>query len=307
VSSPTVARPAVYLVAAATVTVLGSNWPIMAAGVDLVPPLWLAAIRLGGAALLVAAVMLAQGRLRRPVSADRPIVLSVGLVRLSLVTAFVFAALRVVPPGRSSILVYTGALWAAPLAALTLHERLTGLRVVGLALGCVGLVLLLEPSSFDWGDPRVLTGTAMLLVAAVANASTTVHVRGHRWIGSPIELMPWQLGLGAIPIVVVAVFVEGAPSIAWTWTTVAIVAYQIVLASAFALWGLLTVGRSLPAITANLTVMAVPVVGLVTSVAFTDEQLTPSVVASLVLILAGVGAGLLSDRLRPDEPLPPAD
>jgi drug/metabolite transporter (DMT)-like permease len=60
-------------------------------------------------------------------------------------------------------------------------------------------------------------------------------------------------------------------------------------------------------ITANLTVMSVPVVGLVTSVAFTDEQLTPSVVASLVLILAGVGAGLLSDRLRPDEPLLPAD
>jgi drug/metabolite transporter (DMT)-like permease len=77
------------------------------------------------------------------------------------------------------------------------------------------------------------------------------------------------------------------------------VAYQILLGSAFGLWGLLTIGRSLPAITANLSVMAVPVVGLMTSVKFTGEPLTLTVVASLVLVLTGVALGLLSDRLRP--------
>lgn len=298
-------RPAVYALVVITVVILGANWPIMASGVDLTPPLWLAAIRIGGAALLVGAVLGIRGKLRLPAPEDRQIVFSIGLGRLALVTALVFTALRFVPPGRSSILVYTGALWAAPLAALVLHERLTTLRLAGLAIGCAGLVLLLEPWSLDWGDSRLLLGIAMLLLAAVANASATVHVRWHRWVRSPVELMPWQLALGAIPLALVAFAVEGLPSIRWTGTTVAIVVYQIAFASAIGVWGLLTIARSLPAITANLSVMAVPVVGLTTSIVFTGEPLTVSVVASLALVLAGVGAGLLSDRLEPEPVLPP--
>lgn len=302
---PTMRRPAVYVLAAATVGVLGTNWPIMAEGVELVPPLWLATFRMGGAALVVAAVLGARGRFRRPAREDRSILLTVGVGRLALVTALVFSALRFVPPGRSSILAYTGALWAAPLAAIVLRERLTGLRLTGLALGFTGLVLLLEPWSLDWRNTQLLWGVGMLLVAATANASTTVHIRGHRWVRSPIQLMPWQLGLAAVPIAGLALTLEGFPSVRWTGGTVAIVGYQILLGSAFGLWGLLTIGRSLPAITANLSVMAVPVVGLMSSVVFVGEPLTLTVVSSLVLVLAGVALGLLSDRLRPEPILPP--
>jgi drug/metabolite transporter (DMT)-like permease len=298
-------RPAVYVLAAATVLVLGANWPIMAEGVDLIPPMWLAAFRLSGAALVIAVVLSMQGRLAVPARADRSIWLSIGLVRLAAVTALVFAALRFVPPGRSSILAYTGALWTAPLAAVFLHEHLTSLRLAGLAIGTVGLVVLLEPWSLDWSDTGLLVGTGMLLFAATGNASTTVHIRGHRWVGSPIELMPWQLGLASVPIFVLAIALEGVPDVRWTGGTVAIVVYQVFLASAFGLWGLLTIGRSLPAITANLTVMAVPVVGLATSVIFVAEPLTVAVVAGLVLVLAGVTLGLLSDRVYGEGLTPP--
>jgi drug/metabolite transporter (DMT)-like permease len=74
------------------------------------------------------------------------------------------------------------------------------------------------------------------------------------------------------------------------------VAYQIALGSAFGFWGLLTISRSLPAITANLLLMAVPVVGLLSSVVLVDEPLTPTVVCSLALVLTGVGLGIASDR-----------
>jgi drug/metabolite transporter (DMT)-like permease len=299
-------RPAVYVLVAATVVVLGVNWPIMSAGVDLVPPLWLTTFRMGGAALLIAVVLALRGRLAPPARADRAIWLSVGLVHLALVNALVFVALGFVPPGRSSVLVYTGALWTFPLAAVFLHERLTAWRVCALVLGLAGLVLLLEPWALGWGDTELLLGIGMLLLAAVGNAATTVHIRGHRWAGSPIELMPWQLGLATVPIIVLALALEGPPDVRWTGGTVAIVAYQIVLGSSFGLWGLLTIGRSLPAITANLGVMAVPVVGLATSVAFVDERLSVAVAVALALVLAGVAIGLLSDRSTPDGILPPA-
>ncbi|MDQ4107696.1 MAG: DMT family transporter [Actinomycetota bacterium] len=299
--APVLRRPAVYLLAAATVAVLGLNWPIMSAGVDLIPPLWLAAFRMGGAALVVAAAMSTRG-IPRPQAADRPILWSVGLVRLALVTTLVFSALEFVPPGRSSILVYTASLWTVPLAVAFLHERLTAFRLAGLALGSAGVALLFEPWALDWSDTQVLAGIVMLLVAAVANAATTVHIRVHRWAGTPFELMPYQLAVAAVPVAIVAATIEGAPDIRWTTTAVGIVAYQILLGSAFGFWGLLTISRSLPAITTNLTLMAVPVVGLVSSIGITGEQLTPAVAVSLVLILAGVGLGMLSDRQR-REPL----
>jgi drug/metabolite transporter (DMT)-like permease len=225
-------------------------------------------------------------------------------VRLSLVTALVFSALRFVPPGRSSLLVYTASLWTVPLAVAFLHERLTRFRVAGLTLGSLGVVLLLEPWTLDWADTDLLVGLGMLLLAALGNASTTVHIRAHRWSGTPLGLMPWQMAIAAIPIAAIALAVEGAPSIRWTVETVAIVVYQILLASAFGFWGLLTISRSLPAITTNLILMAVPVVGLASSIPLADEDLTVAVAVSLVLILAGVALGILSDR-RPEEPAPP--
>jgi drug/metabolite transporter (DMT)-like permease len=293
-------RPAVYAVAALTVAILGTNWPIMSAGVEQMPPLWLATLRIGGAGILVSLVLGIRGQLRRPASQDRPIVLSIGLGHLALVTGLVFVALRFVPPGRSSILVYTSALWAAPLAAFVLHERLTRLRLTGLLVGGTGILLLLEPWSLDWGDAHLLWGIGMLMLAAIANAATAVHVRWHRWVGSAIQVMPWQFGIATVPLAVLAYTVEGPPSVTWSRATAAIVAYQVVLASGVGVWGLLTVGRNLPAITANLTVMAVPVIGLGTSVAFRGEPLTIGVVASLALVLTGVVAGLLSDRLTPE-------
>jgi drug/metabolite transporter (DMT)-like permease len=292
-------RPAVYVLAGATVLALGAHWPIMAAGLDRMPPMWLAAWRITGAALVMVTVLAARGRLSVPHREDRPIWLSVGLVQLAFVTAIVFVALRYVPPGRSAIIAWTSPLWTAPLARIFLHERLTALRLTGVMLGTIGLIVLLEPWALDWSDRRILIGTAMLLAAAIGNASTAVHVRGHRWKGSPMELMPWQLGLAAAPIIVLALALEGRPETQWDSTTVAIVGYQILFGSAFGLWGILTIGRSLPAITANLSVMPVPVVGLATSVIFLDESLTVGVVAGLVLVLLGVALGLLSDRVGP--------
>src|SRR4051812_16045498 len=209
---PTMRRPAIFLLVAATVVVLGANWPIMAVGLEHVTPLWLASFRIDAAAVVVIVLLSARGRLRIPAGGDRAIWLSVGLVQTGLVTALVFVALQVVPPGRSSIIAYTSALWAIPLAVRFLGERLTAARGAGVAIGTLGLVVLLQPWALDWGDARLLVGTAMLLVGAIATAATTVHVRGHRWVRSPMDLMPWQLGLAAIPLTALALVVESARS-----------------------------------------------------------------------------------------------
>jgi drug/metabolite transporter (DMT)-like permease len=300
---PLMRRPAVYLLGAATVVVWGLNWPIMAEGITRMPPEWLAAFRLAGAAVLMGVIMATRHTVRLPSRHDLPIVLSVGVVGFAVVTTTVFAALRFVPPGRSSIVVYSSTLWTAPMAAIVLSERLTRYRVIGLLCGCTGLVLLLAPWSLDWSDGRTLTGVGLLLFASVMAAAVTVHVRAHSWRGTPLQLMPWLLGVGALPIVILAFAIHGPPHVAWTPSTLAIVTYQIVLASAFAEWGAVTLTRSVPAISATLILMAVPVVGLLSSIAFVDESASAADLISLVLVLGGVALGVLSDR-RSGPPIP---
>ncbi|NIR38934.1 MAG: EamA family transporter, partial [Actinobacteria bacterium] len=74
----------------------------------------------------------------------------------------VFLALEIVPPGRSSILIWTSSLWTVPIAAAFLGERMSRLRWAGLLAGVAGILFVFEPTRLDWGDSRVLLGHGML-------------------------------------------------------------------------------------------------------------------------------------------------
>lgn len=296
--APLVRGAALAAVAVATVLVLGLNWPVMTWGLETIDPLWLTAYRLIGAGLGLAVVLGLTGSLRRPPRADLPIVVSVALLRLALVYALVFSALLLVPPGRSSMLVHTTGLWVVPLAAWLLGEWLTRRKAGGIIVGVTGIVLLIEPWGLVPGEGALL-GYAMLLGAAVASAVANVHVRGHRWTASPLMLMPWQLLVAGLATLPVALAVHGAPTLAWTTREVAVVAYQVVLASGFGVWGILTLGRSLPAATAGAVWMAVPAVGVASSVVLVGEQVTPVALAGMLLVAAGVWLAVSADRSRP--------
>ncbi len=295
--APIITSPRIYLVGAVTVLILGLNWPVMSWGVRLIPPLWITSFRLLGAALLVMVILAAKGRLRLPPREDYNIVASVAVIRLALVYCLAFTALLYVPPGRSSLLVHTSGLWAAPIAVVFLAERLDPLKRLGLVLGVGGIVLLMEPWNLSVGRGAAL-GYAMLLLAALASALGAVHVRGHRWAATALMLMPWQLLVAGSLTSVAALLFHGMPLIRWTGPAVAIVAYEVVLASGVGLWGTLTLSRSLPAVSTGVLLMAVPVIGVGSSVLLVGEPLTAAVVSGSILAFAGVAANIASDRRK---------
>jgi drug/metabolite transporter (DMT)-like permease len=287
---------------AATVLTLGFNWPLLAIALRDVSPLWLTTMRVLGATLVIFSIASASHSLRLPPRSDLPVVLSVAVGRLILVMVLVFTALQLVPPGRSSVLVWTSSLWTVPMAVMVLGEHMSRRRWMGLAFGIAGIVVMVEP----WGggmDAGVLTGYGLLLVAATLQAATAVHVRHHSWTASPIELLPWQLLIAAVPLTVATLAVEGLPSFRWTATLVAIVIYQGALATGFAMWAQLTVLQLLPAITTNLSLMMVPVLGLLSSVVVVDEELT--VTAAIAAVMIGVGVLLGVGLVRTPSPPPP--
>jgi drug/metabolite transporter (DMT)-like permease len=293
---------AVYVVLFLVVLALGVNWPVMSIALRSVSPLWMAVFRLVAATATVLVLTAATGRLEMPHRRDYPVVASVAVFGLVLVFVLVFFALEIVPPGRSSILVWTAGLWTVPLAVAFVGESMGRRRWLGLITGIAGMLLVFEPTRLAWTDGRVVLGHGMLLGAAFTHAGVAVHIRRHRWVSTPLRLLPWQLAAATLPMAALALAVEGLPSVAWTPGLAANLAFQGVVVSGFATWGQMTVLRSHTAIGTNLVLMLVPVVGLLSSVLVVGETLTVAVVAGLVLVVAGVATARVADsgpRVRP--------
>lgn len=283
-------RRSAPLLLISVVILWGANWPLLKMALAHCPPLWFAVLRLVLGLLSVAIVLAPLGRLKLPARQDWPLVVSVGLLQMVAFGALINLALMIVPAGRSSILAYTTPLWVAPGAVLMLGERLDRARLAGLALGLAGIAVLFNPLGFDWSDDRALLGNGLLLAAALAWAAAILHVRRHRWAGSPLELAPWQMLVALPPLAALAWAVEGPfqadGSAAFFWLSL----YNGPLATAFAFWAAITVTRLLPAVTVSLAFLCVPVAGLLFAAWWLHEPLTATNLTGLGLICTGVAA-----------------
>ena len=122
---------------ALVVLIFGTSWPLLKIGIQAgATPIWFAAARACCSTLGAVALVGALGLLRWPGRRDWPIILSNGILQLSLFFALSNLALRYIPPGRSAVLAYTTTLWLVPLEALTLP------LVVGAVLVLFGIVIV---------------------------------------------------------------------------------------------------------------------------------------------------------------------
>jgi drug/metabolite transporter (DMT)-like permease len=289
-------RALAYVLLVGVSVVWGLHWVVAKVGLETMPPFQYGMLRiLTGLAVLVG-ILAARRDLRVPSRADLPIVLSVGLGPIASGIALMNLALLVVPAGRSSILVYTMPIWVAVLGALFFGMRPGRLELGGVALGFLGIVLLLNPAVIDWSTEGEVAGVAMLLVNAVVWALAAIHIRRHTWHASPLELQPWQLLVAVVPLAVLALVFDAGASIDWTPQTVLVLLYSGPVATAFAYWASQSVTRSLGPLASTTGFLAVPVVGLLAGSVLLGESLGPVDAAGFALVLGGVAATSLGAR-----------
>lgn len=289
------------------VLIWGSNWPIMKMGLHHIQPLWFASFRLMLGTVTMALLLAPMGRLRLPPRGDWPVVLSLGLLNMGLFIMLTNLALMVVPAGRSAILAYTTPLWVAPGAALFLGEKLSPGRIFGVALGLGGVLVLFNPLGFDWSDRSAVMGNGLLLLAALMWAGAILHIRGHRWQSSPLDLTPWQLLVGLVPVLPLAIFVEGPPRPDGSFELIWTLAYNGTLATGLAFWAMVTVNRLLPALTVSLSFLCVPAGGLAFSALLLGETISATNLGGLILIAGGVAmVAIIGARETPKKTHNPA-
>jgi drug/metabolite transporter (DMT)-like permease len=276
----------------------GFNWPVAKLLVQSVPPLWMVAIRSAIALVVLFVLALATRSLSLPKRGDLPVVFNIALLHMSAFAILMAWGLMHVPAGRSIVLGFTTPLWVIPGAILFLGERITPRRAAGMALGLVGLALLFNPLAMDWSDPRALTGNGLLMLAALCWAVSIVHLRGHRWVSTPYQLVFWEVLLATGVLFIAAAVFEDVPQIDWDARLVLLFLYAGVFGVALAYWAMASVNRSVPAMTVSLGMLATPVVGIAGAILLLDEPFSPGLAAALAVIVAGIVLGTLGERNR---------
>lgn len=276
----------------------GFNWTAMKVALSEVPPWTFRSLCLGlGAAVLFIALRAGGRRLVLPTGQWGRLWL-LALLNITSWNMLVAFGVGMIPSGRAAILAYTMPVWAVPLSVWLLGERITGAKLFGLALGLGGLALLLGESFVSLGAAPL--GSLLVLGAAVSWALGTVMQKRF-----PVSLpagpyTAWIMLLGGVPIFIGALVFEdfrdlGRVSLAPALGT----AYNVFIAFAFAHWAWIKIATSVPVSVFSISMLLIPVVGVVSGMLFLGERPTWAEYGALVLVL-----GALVTVMRPRRAAP---
>ena len=265
----------------------GYTWVLAKQGLQYAPPFAFAAERCVGGALSLLIVLKLIGK---PLKLVAPFqTLGVGLTQVAGFMIFQTWALVEGGPGKTAVLIFTMPIWTLLLAWPLLGERVRGKQWLAAASTLTGLLMIIEP----WDMHASLFSKFLGLMAALCWASGTILIKRLR-ATTPVDLLTltaWQMVLGAVPLVVLSLFVA-EPATQWTPHYVGILGFMSVASTAMCwrLW--IYILDRVPAWEASLSVLGTPVVAILSSRLTFGEEFKVTEVAGIVLI--GSGLVLLS-------------
>ncbi|WP_299970651.1 DMT family transporter [uncultured Roseobacter sp.] len=257
-----------------------------------ITPFWLAAGRIGFAAILLLVVWRATGlRLfQRPLTqADRVAVAAIGVLSSALPFLLLAWGQQFVTAGFAGVSMAAVALIVLPLAHfLVPGERMTLRKAVGFGIGFVGVCVLIGAQAFETtGAAMEPAGRAACLGAAACYGTSSILMRRLPPV-DPIGLTTLLMLIGAVLILPLALIVEGAPPLLDP-TTVMVVALLGLIPTAAASLLRVMVVRSAGPVFMSLTNYQVPAWSVILGAMVLGEPLPASLLLAMTLILTGVG------------------
>src|SRR6185436_9470072 len=245
-----------WWVLAGLTLVWGFNWTAMKVAITDIAPFTFRTLCLGLGSGVLFAFLRASGQ---PLAIPRDQWGRLALIAFFNITCWnmleVFG-LATLPSGRAAILAYTMPAWAIPLSVLLLGERITARKLLGLALGMAGMLLLVwDEIHRIQGAPR---GALMVLGAAFAWAIGTILQKKYPVRAPLAGFTAWMMLIGGVPIYIGALLFEDFSRLSGISFNAALaVAYNVLLAFAFAHWAWIKIATSVSVTVFSLSMLVI--------------------------------------------------
>jgi drug/metabolite transporter (DMT)-like permease len=251
-------------------------------GLEYSSPFTFAALRTVIAAAGMFVLLLALRRPLRPPRLGHTAL--IGLLQTTGFAGLAMLALAGAGAGKTSVLTYTMPFWLLLLAWAFLGERLRGLQWLAVVMAFAGLVLVVGPWRMNDLLPSVL---AVAAGCSWAGSAVVVKLLQRHEKVDVLSLTTWQMILGGVPLLVIAVIAPDAPT-DWTIAFIGSLAYNALLANGvgWLLWVFAL--RELSAGAAGLGTLAVPVLGVLTAWLQLGERPGAAEAAGMTLIIAAL-------------------
>ncbi|WAL65072.1 DMT family transporter [Amycolatopsis cynarae] len=214
---------------------------------------------------------------------------------------------KTVSSGITGVINSTTPLWTVLVALATGVDRtMSRPRLLGLALGLTGVVLIFAP----WQESGLLSWGALACIAAAVSYGLVIVYEG-RFLSdtgsSPLALAGAQMTM-ATGFVLLAMPAGGIAPVHPNPVAIVAVGVLGVFSTGIAFALNYQVIASEGAVAASMVGYLIPVVSVLLGAAFLHEELNPRVLAGMIVVLAGVALTRLRGRVAatPPEPVPVA-
>jgi len=265
----------------------GLNWPAVKFILGSVPPWTFRALAFTLGGTLLAIIARGAGESLGIAVHERSHLVVAGLLTVFGFNVFTAFGQLLTETSKAAIIAFTMPMWAAIMAAIFLGERFGITRFASLLLGMTGLVTLLAGDIGNFINHPA--GVLFMLGAAVSWAAGTVLLKARNWTITPLARSAWLVGVSAIPAWAGALLFEQP----WTLgfpnaSVVAVFTFHVIgpVALCYAAWVILI--SRLPASTAAIGTLLIPVVGVLSSSVLLGDELTWQKIAALGLIVTSV-------------------
>ncbi|MBP2661049.1 MAG: transporter [Firmicutes bacterium] len=259
----------------------GMNWVVMKEATQVFPPVLFTAYRfvLGSIVLLSIAYL---KKIPIPRRKDWKWIILGGILQTAFFNSAIQIGMQFLSAGLSSVLSYSMPFWMTIMAHFLLGEKLTPRKMAGVAMGILGLVALLNVSGGGawWAISLTLAG-------AVAWAFSSILVKLKLQHCDTLQYTTWQMVVGAILLSIYSTLFEHG-IVQWGFNAVGYLLYNGVLASALAFFLWTYILSNTEAGKASISVLAIPIIGVLAGVIFLNEPLYWNTIMGIALILGGI-------------------
>jgi len=266
----------------------GTTYLAIRIGVRTLPPALFAGIRFFVAGSIFLAYLKIRG-VPLPGRRDLLNIAIVGILLLVTANGCVVWAEQWVPSGLAALIVATLPFWVSGIEALLPSgNRLSALKILGIAIGFFGLLILFGPGLKSSLDQAYLKGVLALLFAPLSWALGSVYAKYHPTRTPPLMAAAMQMVIAGIILMVIGVIFNEVPRFDFNLEGLAALVYLAIFGSIIGYGSFIYALAKLPAAKVSMYAYVNPIIAVVLGCLILGEQLDWRVAIATVVILLGV-------------------